>query len=114
VIEVHDLNGRLAEVKQMLSSTAIKSTLSRHLITKTALYNVYARRMDAGEASQQSEPVAAVHREGINALRTEVEDYLRKRLPSYMVPATFIFLDKAYGVQWQGKPARLTRSRKRS
>jgi amino acid adenylation domain-containing protein/FkbM family methyltransferase len=94
VIEVHDLNGRLAEVKQLLEQRGYQFAIEQDSsLQETALYNVYARRTDAGEASQQREPVA-VHREGISGLKAEVEDYLRKRLPSYMVPSTFVFLDK--------------------
>lgn len=93
VLEVHDVDGALAWVDQLLTGKGfVVHTEQDATLTQTDLYNVYGVRPNRSQRVVQQKPVQKefVGQTGfINQLRQQVQ----KRLPAYMLPANFVLLD---------------------
>jgi amino acid adenylation domain-containing protein/FkbM family methyltransferase len=102
VLEVHDVEGRLAEVLALLERHGFEVAAEQDLeLSGTALYNLYARRPTvAGESRVATPPEPAW--ESAGALVADVTAALRTELPEFMVPAAFTVLE-AFPLSPSGK-----------
>jgi amino acid adenylation domain-containing protein/FkbM family methyltransferase len=94
VVEVHDIDGRLAAIEELLRKRgfAVMAEQSGDL-RQTRLYNVYASRMEAAAENRASAPPAELWSSSerwIQMLRT----HLLARLPNYMAPAVFVPIER--------------------
>jgi amino acid adenylation domain-containing protein/FkbM family methyltransferase len=94
VVEVHDVDGRLAEVTALLDAHGFTCVAEEErMLAGTGLYAVYARRTDDARRPSPVEQEAGprVWR-GSAALRDELRSHLGRHLPDYMVPSAIVFL----------------------
>ncbi|WP_394838601.1 amino acid adenylation domain-containing protein [Pendulispora rubella] len=92
VIEVHDTNGRLARVTELLHRHGYRTTVLRDpQLTTTGLYNVYARRPDAPETASVAPPPRW---RGATRLLADVRTFAAERLPYYMLPTRWTLVDR--------------------
>jgi amino acid adenylation domain-containing protein/FkbM family methyltransferase len=102
VVEVHDLDGRLGQVKNLLESHGFTLTLAQESYLKnTELYAVYATRPGASEDEPRDaddRDDRAEHREACWHSRSrfvsDVRAYLSEKLPDYMIPSALMLLDE--------------------
>ncbi|MCX4904334.1 non-ribosomal peptide synthetase [Streptomyces sp. NBC_00878] len=97
-IELHDVDGRLAEVEALLKDHGFEVVYEQDsgLLHNTALYNVYARRDDGRGADRGPRTAAAPARprwSGRAALLDDVRTSLRDVLPEYMQPSAYTLLE---------------------
>ncbi|SFA72048.1 methyltransferase, FkbM family/amino acid adenylation domain-containing protein [Amycolatopsis marina] len=96
VIEVHDQDGRLEVVRDLLHSKGYRSTVLRDpQLSQTELYNVYASRLpmtaaDRGEPGRH--PGQQMWR-ARTALLSDVRAAAAEELPYYMLPVSWTLLD---------------------
>ncbi|HYO62586.1 MAG TPA: FkbM family methyltransferase, partial [Pyrinomonadaceae bacterium] len=102
VMEVHDApgqpsEGRLAQVLELLKRHGFEVVAEQDTaLAGTDRHSVYARRAAAGDDAASS---AAVVREqpdgrGAGVSAAELREYLRARLPEYMVPSAVVLLEE--------------------
>jgi len=99
VVEVHDVDGRLAAVTELLEGHGFRVAADRdRSLGATGLWNLYARRPErrrrgAGEPPPAlPEPAAAEVWSSAAALAGDLRRHLRGVLPEAMVPAVFTVL----------------------
>ncbi|WP_329619117.1 amino acid adenylation domain-containing protein [Streptomyces sp. NBC_01255] len=97
-IELHDVDGRLAQVEALLTDHGFEVVCEQDsgLLHNTVLYNVYARRDDGRSADPgpQATPATAPPRwSGRAALLDDVRTSLREVLPEYMLPSAYTLLE---------------------
>jgi amino acid adenylation domain-containing protein/FkbM family methyltransferase len=92
-MEVHDIDGRLNQVVELLSrhgySVAVEQDWQLEESTKTNFY-VYARREDEASDAKTATP-ASVADELVTA--RELRAFAAKHLPEYMVPTAYVPID---------------------
>ncbi|MBV9792207.1 MAG: FkbM family methyltransferase, partial [Chloroflexi bacterium] len=82
VMEVHDLDGRLQEVTELLERHGFTITVEQDDIHEgTILYNLFA--VKSGDRDAHVLPSTAL-------ATGELRGFLREKLPEYMVPALFV------------------------
>ncbi|HEV7396997.1 MAG TPA: amino acid adenylation domain-containing protein, partial [Pyrinomonadaceae bacterium] len=99
IVEVHDLDGRLEQIKTLLVEHGFDLTVDQDSSFKdTGLYNIYAidkRRVETAGAAAETQSVTA--RNGNwhdpKRLTRALQNYLREKLPDYMVPAAIVALE---------------------
>src|SRR6185503_10566749 len=111
VVEVHDLDGRLERMQQLLAEQGFVVTVEQEAgLVGTNIYSLYARRIEAEEeaAAALSEVrngngngTARLWRESVaigveeaEVSEAELRSYLRERLPEYMVPQVLVKLER--------------------
>jgi amino acid adenylation domain-containing protein/FkbM family methyltransferase len=96
VVEVHDTQGRLQKLTNLLEQRGYRVTVEQdNLLAETGLYNVYAVRQ-LNNHKQHLEATKCEPKLTWNSpkqLVDDVRDSLRKQLPEYMIPSTFVLLD---------------------
>ncbi|WP_334189202.1 amino acid adenylation domain-containing protein [Noviherbaspirillum sp.] len=94
VMEVHDVGGRLARILEMMEARgfAVRHEQDEWL-KNTPLHNVYAVRPGREPVQNDSgmEIAPSVWADSATLVRN-VQEYLRERLPEYMLPAELILL----------------------
>ncbi|HKT30254.1 FkbM family methyltransferase, partial [Dyella sp.] len=97
VLEVHDVDGRLSRITEILASHGytVRCEQDRALYS-TALYNVYATRLSGDELEPAGSPPASTaatswfHASG---LKKDLQAHLRQVLPEYMLPSAYVMLE---------------------
>ncbi|NEE29331.1 FkbM family methyltransferase, partial [Streptomyces sp. SID7982] len=95
-IELHDVDGRLAEVQALLKGHGYDVVCEQDssLLHDTVLYNVYARRADGHGTAPHPAAAPAQHCwSGRTALLDDVRGSLRDVLPHYMLPSAYTLLE---------------------
>jgi amino acid adenylation domain-containing protein/FkbM family methyltransferase len=95
VIEVHDIQGRLTQISELLKSHGYRLTVEQDSAfdVTTGLYNIYAIHGSKQEA--QGKPSGQTLRplRSLAGLSVqEVNEYLRDKLPEYMMPSEIVVL----------------------
>ena len=106
VVEVHDSDGRLERMRQLLAEHGFVVEVEQELgLVGTDIYSLYARRIEAEEEAvtelSGANEMSRLWRESLahGAGETEISEadlrrYLRERLPEYMVPQVVVKLDR--------------------
>ncbi len=98
IVEVHDLDGRLEQIKTLLVRHGFDLTVAQDSSFKdTGLYNIYAVDKRAAEpgavrVEQQSSATRNGKWTDPKRLTRALQNYLREQLPDYMVPAAIVSL----------------------
>ena len=98
-IEVHDIDGRLELIKGLLETRGYDLVITQDdLLKNTALYSISAARQSAVErrnsgtrADENGGSRLKLKKSVIEA--SHLQDYLKQRLPVYMVPSAFVLLE---------------------
>lgn len=99
VVEVHDLNGRVAHVSELLKSHGYWVAVEQDEdLAQSDLYNIYARSLgkidQSPEERGQGEERLPLPAKKLQVTVPELRLFLTERLPSYMVPSAFVLLDR--------------------
>ena len=107
VVEVHDREGRLAKITQMLEKYGYEFTIDRESeLRETELYNIYARRKvgerdreigrqgdrETGSNNFSSIDSTQYNWNSRNVLIGDIRDRLKEKLPEYTIPSAFCAL----------------------
>jgi len=94
VIEVHESEDRLHRIVQLLEGNGYQVAVEQEqLLEQTRLYNLYARREFPQEKGEQEEEQATKETPAwysVDGLVRDTRDYLKNKLPDYMVPAHIV------------------------
>ncbi|HYG10093.1 MAG TPA: FkbM family methyltransferase, partial [Pyrinomonadaceae bacterium] len=99
VVEVHDLDGRLRDIIQLLKAKGYKVKVEQESWLKgTVIYDVYATRSPSNNHDGLSQPLKIRDHLSLSfsdnsSYVEELRSFTRRRLPAYMVPSTFIRLE---------------------
>ena len=92
VMEVHDLDGRVRQVTELLSRNGFTVNVQQDAMLKqTSLYNLYASRNPQTVSHKIDKPAEVVW-SSRKLLVKDLRERLKKRLPEYMVPTAFVLL----------------------
>jgi FkbM family methyltransferase len=100
VVEVHDVDGRLDRILSLFTGRGYNVTLEQDTFLKdTGLINVYAvRPVDTqghqGETHATSSFESRQCWASPDVLIKDMKSFLQERLPDYMTPSSFVFLDE--------------------
>ena len=90
VVEVHDQNDRLREVRELLEHHGFDVVCEQDpLLIHTPIYNLYAVHPSRAEAGEPRQPKAE-HADQLSV--SALHRYLKERLPDYMIPSAFVML----------------------
>ncbi|WP_017496494.1 non-ribosomal peptide synthetase [Flavobacterium sp. WG21] len=90
VIEVHDLEGRIDYIKQLLSSKGFELSVSQDKnLADTDIYNIHAKRDSKFDDEKYSNPIEKLSRPitSLDLCIEEIKSLCAEKLPSYMNPA---------------------------
>jgi amino acid adenylation domain-containing protein/FkbM family methyltransferase len=100
VVEVHDLNGRVTRVTELLKTHGFSVSVDQEEdLALSGLYNIYAKGPAEGEEFSTEEldegeggTLSALGNSTVTV--EELRIFLKERLPSYMVPSAFVLLEQ--------------------
>lgn len=91
VVEVHDINGQLTQVTNLLKQHGFELEIEQDAILQdTGLYNIYAIKSKSVQTTNTSQKITWTSPQ---KLINEVREHLEGKLPDYMVPTAFVLLD---------------------
>ncbi|HVG19311.1 MAG TPA: amino acid adenylation domain-containing protein, partial [Blastocatellia bacterium] len=97
VVEVHDVDDRLGRITTLLASKGFDFTVDQDPAYKgTALYNIYAARQPGHHLPGNNGKAASTSNgrwHSADRLINDVQEFLKRQLPGYMVPSAFALLD---------------------
>lgn len=99
VVEVHDIDGRLKKITELLKQKGFELTIQQESwLEKTGLYNIYAisrvnRRFETIETDNKQLHGSLQKWNSPNFLVQELQSYLKQKLPQFMIPSFFVMLD---------------------
>lgn len=92
VIEVYDIEGRVAAIRNLLHGKGFRTTVRQApLFEGTNVHLLFATAERASDGAASRRPAAHVAAPSVTA--TDLRAGLRSTLPDYMVPATITFVD---------------------
>jgi acyl carrier protein len=98
VVEVHDLNGRVARVSELLKSHGYWVAVEQEKdLSQSDLYNIYAkslRLVDQSSPEEQDKERVPPAPKRLHVTAQELRVFLTERLPGYMIPSAFVLLDR--------------------
>ena len=102
IIEIHDIDGRLNRITEMLQKKGFRTFAEKEkMLSKDAvLYNLYALRnseaknKDSLDGISENEKLRKAGWQDPADFRKQIRAEVEKELPSYMIPSQIIFLDK--------------------
>jgi amino acid adenylation domain-containing protein/FkbM family methyltransferase len=100
VMEVHDIEGRLAAITGMLERHGFDYVLDQDAaFVNTGLYHIYAVHPRRGEQPPAERPGAPESAPRTTRLRkraltvADLQSFLKAKLPEHMIPSAFVMLD---------------------
>lgn len=97
VLELHDINGRLQEVKSLLENKGYQvSYLKDSKLEDNEIYNLYAVSTGKGASINKEEvegSSVSMKWCSVKKLSDDIISYAKSRLPDYMIPSDFILID---------------------
>ena len=98
VVEVHNLDGRLAEITQLLEVHGYKFIVDQETeLRETEIYNIYAIRKSFERVSRKIQKVVSDQKPSWNSKNAFIKDirhHLKAELPEFMIPYSFVILDR--------------------
>ncbi|HEU4834404.1 MAG TPA: amino acid adenylation domain-containing protein, partial [Pyrinomonadaceae bacterium] len=103
VVEVHDLDGRLERMQQMLEARGYVVEVEQDAgLVGTNIHSLYARRIDVDHVGASAAPQTPLARlwsqppeaDEIDVNAADLRRHLRERLPEYMVPQVIVKLPR--------------------
>ncbi|MCP5052957.1 MAG: AMP-binding protein, partial [bacterium] len=95
VVEVHDSEGRLETVTQLFKRHKFDVIVEQEQeLGSSKLYNVYAKQPPAKDKKTAAVTPHPNQYLGVHQFIAGMTDYLKERLPEYMVPHPFVLLEK--------------------
>jgi amino acid adenylation domain-containing protein/non-ribosomal peptide synthase protein (TIGR01720 family)/FkbM family methyltransferase len=93
VLEIHDIEGRLQTITGMLTQHGFNIQVSQSSeMSGTAIFDVYAIAKDYVVAKPGARSVSAAN--DARNIREDIKKFLMMELPSYMIPAHFVQVEK--------------------
>jgi hypothetical protein len=96
VVEVHDIDGRLGQMRALLERHGYYLTIQQEaMLEDTSLYSIYAvRQSESLEVRKTNGKRTGESRwSSPNRLISDVRHFLQKKLPEHMVPSAFVLLE---------------------
>ncbi|MBD2339089.1 amino acid adenylation domain-containing protein [Calothrix sp. FACHB-156] len=91
VVEVHNIDGQLAIVTNLLTQHGFELEIEQDtLLQNTGLYNIYGVRSKSQHNSRTTKEKTWT---SSHLLTNEVRQHLEEQLPDYMIPSAFVLLD---------------------
>ena len=98
VVEVYDRDGRLDQIVELLKRHGYQFVIEQaDILANTGLYNIYALNSSQVHSSESETQTSAdtwsplLRKYGVTV--AELQHFLQARLPDYMIPAFFVFLE---------------------
>ncbi|ARV58849.1 hypothetical protein BZZ01_09565 [Nostocales cyanobacterium HT-58-2] len=98
VIEVHDINNRLDEITKLLSDRGYTLEIAQDvLLEETNLYIIYGKQTPKDWVLKTTKTRVVSNWKptwsSLNLLIKDIRQYLKQKLPEYMMPSAFVTLD---------------------
>jgi FkbM family methyltransferase len=95
VVEVHDKQGRLAAIRELLERQGFAVAVQQdELLGGTELYNVYAVHPSRDERRPQSSETTDWRPSSVVTVEQKLRRHLQRYLPAYMLPSQIVVLDQ--------------------
>ncbi|MGK7926524.1 MAG: amino acid adenylation domain-containing protein [Spirulina sp.] len=97
VIEVHDLEGRLQDITDLLKGQGYELNIVQDpLLADTPLYNIYARRPSPQQSpvENRDRPSLQLPWSSLTRFKGEIRHDLQEKLPEYAIPSAIAVLEQ--------------------
>ncbi len=96
-VEVHDVSGRVQVIVELLKNHGYEVMVDQEeVLGHTKFFHVYAKIQEAGQTGEEKTRPAWTGGTYMTAeqLTSDLRNFLRERLPEYMIPQAFVLLDQ--------------------